>query len=67
MSSMQAQSQSAALSGRVVLITGAAGGLGAAAAQACAAAGATVVLLGRKVRPLERIYDAVAALGDEPL
>ncbi|ASL01041.1 MULTISPECIES: SDR family NAD(P)-dependent oxidoreductase [Xanthomonas] len=67
MSSVQAQAQSAALSGRVVLITGAAGGLGAAAAQACAAAGATVVLLGRKVRPLERIYDAVAALGDEPL
>ncbi|MBO9740657.1 SDR family NAD(P)-dependent oxidoreductase [Xanthomonas axonopodis pv. begoniae] len=67
MSSVQAQPQSAALSGRVVLVTGAAGGLGAAAAQACAAAGATVVLLGRKVRPLERIYDAVAALGAEPL
>ncbi|MBV6845524.1 SDR family NAD(P)-dependent oxidoreductase [Xanthomonas campestris pv. paulliniae] len=67
MSSVQAQPQSAALSGRVVLITGAAGGLGAAAAQACAAAGATVVLLGRKVRPLERVYDAVAALGAEPL
>ncbi|WP_024743619.1 SDR family NAD(P)-dependent oxidoreductase, partial [Xanthomonas oryzae] len=57
----------AALAGRVVLITGAAGGLGAAAAQACAAAGATVVLLGRKLRPLERVYDAVAALGSEPL
>ncbi|MEJ8420938.1 short-chain dehydrogenase, partial [Xanthomonas oryzae pv. oryzae] len=25
------------------------------------------VLLGRKLRPLERLYDAVAALGSEPL
>lgn len=64
---MQAQLQAALLADRVVLITGAAGGLGAAAAQACAAAGATVVLLGRKVRPLERVYDAVAALGGESL
>lgn len=47
---------------RVVLVTGAAGGLGRAAALACAAAGATVVLLGRRVRPLEKLYDAVAAL-----
>ena len=34
------------LAGRVVLLSGAHGGLGAAAAQACAAAGATLVLLG---------------------
>ncbi|MBB5865715.1 SDR family NAD(P)-dependent oxidoreductase [Xanthomonas sp. 3058] len=67
MSSAQAQPDAAALAGRVVLVTGAAGGLGAAAAQACAAAGATVVLLGRKVRPLERVYDAVAISGPEPL
>ncbi|RBH59356.1 short-chain dehydrogenase, partial [Xanthomonas oryzae pv. oryzae] len=33
MSSVQALPQTAALAGRVVLITGAAGGLGAAAAQ----------------------------------
>ncbi|MCC4604213.1 SDR family NAD(P)-dependent oxidoreductase [Xanthomonas campestris] len=58
---------SAGLTGRVVLITGAAGGLGSAAARACAQAGATVVLLGRKLRPLERVYDTVAALGAEPL
>lgn len=50
------------LSGRVVLITGASGGLGRAAALAAAQAGASVVLLGRKVRPLEKIYDEVAAL-----
>ncbi|MFC7522092.1 SDR family NAD(P)-dependent oxidoreductase [Xanthomonas populi] len=67
MSALQDQSDAALLDECVVLITGAAGGLGAAAAQACASAGATVVLLGRKVRPLERIYDVVAKLGPEPL
>ncbi len=48
---------------RVVVVTGAAGGLGRAAALAMARAGATTVLLGRKVRPLEKLYDEVAALG----
>lgn len=55
------------LAGRVVLIVGAHGGLGAAAAQACAIAGATLVLLGRKVPKLNRVYDAVAQAGHEPL
>src|SRR5690606_41497677 len=50
---------SAALAGRVVLVTGAHGGLGAVAAHACARAGATVVLLGRKVPKLNRVYDAI--------
>ena len=50
------------LRGRVIVITGAAGGLGRAAALAIARAGATAVLLGRKVRPLEKVYDEVAAL-----
>ena len=52
---------------RVVLIAGAAGGLGAAAAVACARAGATTVLLGRKVAPLNRVYDAAKAVGPEPV
>ncbi|MBA3486469.1 MAG: SDR family NAD(P)-dependent oxidoreductase [Lysobacter sp.] len=52
---------------RVVLITGASGGLGSVAAKACALAGATVVLLGRRVPKLTRIYDAIAAEGPEPL
>ncbi|WP_290885012.1 SDR family NAD(P)-dependent oxidoreductase [Arenimonas sp.] len=55
-----------ALAGRTVLVTGAHGGLGAEAAKACARAGATVVLLGRKVPKLNRVYDAVKALGPEP-
>jgi len=48
---------------RVVLVTGATGGLGRATALAAAAAGATVVLLGRKVRPLEALYDEIERLG----
>jgi NAD(P)-dependent dehydrogenase (short-subunit alcohol dehydrogenase family) len=55
-----------ALAGRVILVTGAYGGLGEAAARACAQAGATVVLLGRKVPKLSRTYDAVKALGPLP-
>lgn len=55
-----------ALAGRVVLVTGAHGGLGAEAAKACARSGATVVLLGRKLPKLNRVYDAVKALGPEP-
>ena len=55
------------LDGRVVLVTGAHGGLGSVAARACAQAGATVVLLGRKVPKLNRVYDAVAKAGPEPL
>lgn len=57
----------AALAGRVVLVAGAHGGLGSAASLACARAGATVVLLGRKVPKLNRLYDVLAAEGPEPL
>lgn len=48
---------------RVVLVTGATGGLGRAVSRAAAVAGATVVLLGRKVRSLEQLYDELLALG----
>ncbi len=54
------------LEGRVILVTGAYGGLGDASARACAAAGATLVLLGRKVPKLGRTYDALKAMGREP-
>ena len=50
------------LAERVILITGAAGGLGRASALACAKAGATVLLADRKARALEPIYDEIAAL-----
>src|SRR3546814_2722529 len=42
------------------------GGLGRPSAIACARAGATVVLLGRKVPKLNRVYDAIAK-SDEAL
>ncbi len=59
--------QAGVLAQRVVLITGAAGGLGSAAALACAQAGAVVVLLGHKPARLNRVYDAVAAVAAPPL
>jgi NAD(P)-dependent dehydrogenase (short-subunit alcohol dehydrogenase family) len=51
----------APLDGRVVLITGAAGGLGRPLSLACAKAGATVILHGRVVRKLEALYDDIVA------
>ena len=63
----EAASPEPVLAQRVVLVSGAHGGLGSAAALACAQAGATVVLLGRKVPKLNRLYDALAAAGPEPL
>ena len=49
------------LSGRVIMVTGATGGLGRPLARACAARGATVVLHGRTVRKLEALYDEIVA------
>jgi len=58
----------ASLRERVILVTGAGGGLGAPLARACAAAGATVVLHGRVVRKLEALYDEIIAAGyPEPI
>jgi NAD(P)-dependent dehydrogenase (short-subunit alcohol dehydrogenase family) len=48
---------------RVVLVTGATGGLGRATSLAAASKGATVVLLGRKVRALESLYDEIEKHG----
>ena len=51
------------LAGRVILITGAGGGLGAALAVQCAGAGASVILSGRNGAKLERVYDEIEAMG----
>lgn len=48
---------------RVILVTGAGQGIGRAAALAYANHGATVILHGRKVEKLERVYDEIQALG----
>ncbi len=53
----------APLAGRIALVTGASRGIGAATAQALAAAGAHVVLTGRTVKHLEGVEDAIHEAG----
>ena len=52
-----------ALAERVILVTGASGGIGGALARACASLGARVVLSGRSVKRLEAVYDSIMAEG----
>lgn len=51
------------LKDRVILVTGASGSIGGALSMACAKAGARVILNGRSVKKLEKIYDAIVATG----
>ena len=51
------------LQGRVILVTGAGRGIGAAAAKTYAAHGATVLLLGKTEANLTEIYDEIEAAG----
>lgn len=53
------------LKGRIILVTGAGRGIGAAAAKAYAAHGATVLLLGKTEENLDRVYDEIVA-ADHP-
>lgn len=51
------------LENRTILVTGASGGLGRAAALALAKAGATTILLARKIPRLENVYDEILLQG----
>lgn len=52
-----------ALQGRVILVTGAAAGMGKAIATACAQYGATVVMLDKEMRRTEETYDEIVKAG----
>ena len=54
--------QAGLLAGRVILITGAAGGLGRALCLECARAGASIILAGRNLTKLEKLYDEIVAM-----
>ena len=51
------------LASRTILVTGAGDGIGRAAALACAAHGASVILLGRTATKLEKVYDEIENRG----
>jgi NAD(P)-dependent dehydrogenase (short-subunit alcohol dehydrogenase family) len=51
------------LAGRVILITGATGGFGRVLSLECARAGASVILTGRNMSKLEKLYDEIEAAG----
>ncbi|MCF6218675.1 MAG: YciK family oxidoreductase [Gammaproteobacteria bacterium] len=57
------RAEAGCLAERVILVTGATSGIGATAAETFANHGATIILLGRKQRALEQIYDRIEASG----
>ena len=56
---MQLHTEDGQLAQQIILITGAAQGIGASVAKACANAGATVILLDKQVPQLESVYDEI--------
>lgn len=60
---MTVSANSQLLADRVILITGAASGIGAAVAQSCAAHGATAILLDKNLPALEKVYDSIVEQG----
>ena len=51
------------LTGKVIAVTGASDGIGAVAAKSFAYFGATVILMGRTVPKLEKVYDDIESAG----
>ncbi len=52
-----------ALAGKIILVTGAGDGIGRTAALSFAAHGATLILAGRTLAKLEKVYDEIEAAG----
>ena len=60
---MSANAEADQLIDRIILVTGAAHGIGASVAKLCAAHGATVILLDKQLKALESVYDAIDQAG----
>jgi len=60
---LEYQARKDLLNNKTILVTGAGDGIGRAAALAYAQHGATVILLGKTVKKLEKVYDDIVALG----
>lgn len=60
---MALQTDNIKLDNKIILITGAGDGIGKAVAIECAGRGATIILLGKTVKKLEKTYDEIIAIG----
>ncbi len=65
MSIQDYKAQAGLLKDRVILVTGAGEGIGKVAAKTLALYGATVILLGRTIHKLEKVYDEIKAAGSQ--